>query len=158
MMSATKTDIVTAQDGHVRSEIQSRSETESLPNLLSRLSDDVLELLNSQVALLKVEIKEEANNFARGAAMISVGAVIAAIGFALLNIAIALGVSMLFVQANFSPPASYALGFVVTGVFYLVVGFVTVLIVKNRLKRQSLVPRRTVQELRKDKEWLTKEL
>jgi hypothetical protein len=55
-------------------------------------------------------------------------------------------------------PASYALGFVVTGAFYLVVGAIVVLAIKSRLAKQALVPERTVEELRKDKEWLKNEL
>ena len=131
---------------------------DSLPNLLSRLGDDVMQLINSQLALFKVEIKEEATAYARGAAMIGLGAVIAIIGFALLNVAIAFAVSTLFAQANFSQPASYALGFVVTGVFYLLIGGIVVLAMKNRLAKQELVPPMTVQELRKDKQWLKSEL
>lgn len=135
-----------------------RTDNESLPTLFSRLGDDVMELFNSQLALFKVEIKEEANAYARGVTMIAVGAVIAVVGFALLNVAIAFAVSTLFAQANFSQPASYALGFVVTGAFYLIVGAILVMLMKNRLAKQELVPQRTVQELRKDKQWLKNEL
>jgi uncharacterized membrane protein YqjE len=135
-----------------------RNDNESLPNLFSRLGDDVMQLFNSQLALFKVEIKEEANAYARGVTMIAIGAVIATVGFALLNVAIAFAVSTLFAQANFSQPASYALGFVVTGGFYLLVGAIVVMLMKSRLSRQDLVPQRTVQELRKDKQWLKNEL
>ena len=134
------------------------AENESLPTLIGRLGEDIMDLVNSQLALLKVEIKEEANTYARGAAMIAFGAAVAVVGFALLNVAIAFAVSTLFAQANFSQPASYALGFLVTGGFYLLVGLIVVLVVKNRLTKQNLVPKRTVQELRKDKEWLKNEL
>jgi|SRR5688572_20056964 len=131
---------------------------ESLPNLFSRLGDDVMQLINSQLALFKVEIKEEASAYARNAAFIAVGGVVAAIGFALVNVAIAFGVSTLFAGANFSQPASYALGFVVTGLFYVLVGGIVVLAMKNRLAKQQLVPPMTAQELRKDKQWLKSEL
>ena len=134
------------------------ADNESLPNLIARLGDDIMELVNSQLALLKVEIKEEANAYARGAAMIAFGAAVAVVGFALLNVAIAFAVSTLFAQANFSQPASYALGFLATGGFYLIVGAIVMLVVKNRLAKQNLVPKRTVHELRKDKEWLKNEL
>ena len=134
------------------------AENESLPTLIGRLGEDIMELVNSQLALLKVEIREEANTYARGAAMIAFGAAVAVVGFALLNVAIAFAVSTLFAQANFSQPASYALGFLVTGGFYLLVGAIVVLVVKNRLTKQNLVPKRSVQELRKDKEWLKNEL
>lgn len=134
------------------------AENESLPTLIGRLGEDIMDLVNSQLALLKVEIREEANTYARGVAMIAFGAAVAVVGFALLNVAIAFAVSTLFAQANFSQPASYALGFLVTGGFYLLVGAIVVLVVKNRLTKQNLVPKRSVQELRKDKEWLKNEL
>jgi uncharacterized membrane protein YqjE len=117
-----------------------------------------MQLFNSQLALFKVEIKEEASAYARGAAMIAFGAAVAVVGFALLNVAIAFAVSTLFAQANFSQPASYALGFVVTGGFYLLVGAIVILVMKSRLARHDLVPQRTIQELRKDKQWLKNEL
>jgi uncharacterized membrane protein YqjE len=151
-MAATKTSLVTTNGDSARSEI------EQLPTLFSKLGDDVMQLFNSQVALFKVEIKEEANAFARGAVLMALGGVIAAIGFALLNVAVAFGVSTLFAQANFSQAASYALGFVVTGVFYLIAGMIVVAAIRSWLAKQQLVPKRTVAELRKDKEWLKNEL
>ena len=135
-----------------------RNGSESIPTLLSRLGDDVMQLINSQLALFKVELKEEASTYARGAAMIAVGGVVATIGFALLNVAIAFAVSTLFASANFSQPASYALGFVVTGIFYLLIGGIVVLVMKNRLAKQPVMPPATVEELRKDKQWLKSEL
>src|SRR5829696_1516409 len=155
-MAAPKTSLTRA-DGTL-DDIAKRSDTEGIPTLVSRLGDDVMELFNSQLALFKVEIKEEANTYARGITMIAIGAVIATVGFALLNVAIAFAVSTLFAQANFSQPASYALGFVVTGGFYVLVGAIVVMLMKNRLAKQDLVPERTVAELRKDKQWLKNEL
>lgn len=155
-MAATKTSLTRADEAVP--EVARRSDNESLPTLVGRLGDDVMELFKSQLELFKVEIKEEANAYARGITMIAIGAVIATVGFALLNVAIAFAVSTLFAQANFSQPASYALGFVVTGAFYVLVGGIIVLLMKNRLAKQDLVPQRTVAELRKDKQWLKNEL
>jgi uncharacterized membrane protein YqjE len=151
-MAATKASLISVP------ERASDNDVESLPGLFGRLGEDVVRLFDSQLALFKVEVKEEANAFARGAVMLGVGATIGLIGFALLNVALAFAVSTLFSQAGFSQPASYALGFVLTGVFYLIVGGVVLLVVKNRLANQTVVPQRTVAELRKDKEWLKKEL
>jgi uncharacterized membrane protein YqjE len=155
-MASTKTSLTRADER--ADELAKRSDNESLPTLFSRLGDDVMQLFNSQLALFKVEIKEEARTYVRGIATIAVGAVIATVGFALLNVAIAFAVSTLFAQANFSQPASYALGFVVTGAFYVLVGGIVVLMMKNKLAKQDLVPERTVEELRKDKAWLKNEL
>ena len=131
---------------------------ESLPSLFSRLGDDVMQLFDTKISLLKVEIKEEANEFARDGIMIGVGGIIAAIGFALLNVALAFGISTLFAEADLSQPAKYAIGFVSAGVLYLIVGAIIIMSMKKRLAKQSLVPDRKVEELRKDKQWLKNEL
>ena len=131
---------------------------ESLPTLFSRLGDDVMQLFDTKVSLLKVEIKEEANAYARSGIMIGVGGIIAAIGFALLNVALAFGISTLFADTSLSQPAKYAIGFVSAGVLYLIIGGIIVSVMKSRLAQQHLVPDRTVEELRKDKQWLKNEL
>ena len=133
-------------------------DTENLPTLFSRLGDDVMQLFDSKLTLLKLEIKEEANDFARTGVLMAVGGVIAAIGFALLNVAVAFGVSVLFASTNLSQPAKYALGFVITGLFYMAIGAIVVTTMKSRLSRVDVVPERTVEELRKDKQWLKNEL
>ena len=156
-MAATKKSLVNVGESTPVT-VSEPVENGSLPTLISRLGDNVMELVNSQLALPQGEINAEANAYARGAALSAFGAAVAFVGFALLNVAIAFAVSTLFAQANFSQPASYALGFLATGAFYLIVGAIVVLVVKNRLAKQNLVPKRTVQELRKDKEWLKNEL
>jgi uncharacterized membrane protein YqjE len=136
----------------------SQKTDESLPSLFNRLGDDVMQLFDTKLSLLKVEIKEEANEYARDGIMIGVGGIIAAIGFALLNVALAFGISTLFANADLSQAAKYAIGFVTSGVIYLIVGAIIITTMKSRLAKQSLVPGRTVEELRKDKQWLKNEL
>jgi uncharacterized membrane protein YqjE len=117
-----------------------------------------MQLFDTKLSLLKVELKEEASAYARGGIAIALGGIVAGVGFALLNVAVAFTVSTLFANANLSQSAKYALGFVLTGLVYLVIGGIIILTVKNRLARQSLVPDKTVEELRKDKQWLKNEL
>jgi uncharacterized membrane protein YqjE len=133
-----------------------QGDMESLPALFGRLGDDVVQLLDTKLSLLKVEVKEDADAYIRGGVLIGIGGVIAAVGFALFNVAIAFGVSTLFANTNLSQPAKYALGFVITGVVYLVIGAIIVVVMKNRLAKHNPVPNRSVDELRKDKQWLTK--
>jgi len=135
-----------------------KNDNESLPTLFSRLGDDVMQLFDTKMSLLKVEIKEEANEYARSGAMIAVGGIIAAIGFALLNVALAFGISTLFATTDLSQPARYAIGFVSAGLLYLIVGTIMVSVMKSRLAKQNLIPDRTLEELRKDKQWLKNEL
>ncbi|MEP6920417.1 MAG: phage holin family protein [bacterium] len=151
-MAASTTAITTSRDS------SNLSENEGLPNLVGRLGEDVMQLFDAKLSLLKVEIKEEVNAYIRAAMAIALGGIVAAVGFALLNVAVAFGVSTLFAGANMLQSTQYALGFVITGLFYLLVGGIVVLVSKSRLAKQDLVPTKTVEELRKDKQWLKNEL
>src|SRR6266446_482239 len=150
--------MATSATGATSAAMSTRTDNESLPSLFSRLGDDVMQLFDTKMSLLKVELKEEANEYARDGLMIAVGGIVAAIGFALVNVALAFGISTLFAGADLSQPAKYAIGFITAGVLYLIVGAIIVSAMKNRLAKQKLVPDRTVAELRKDKQWLKNEL
>lgn len=128
---------------------------ESLPALVGRLGDDVIKLLDTKLSLAKVELKEDAAVYARSGAGMAAGAVIAGVGFALVNVAIAFFVSKLF---SFDQPTNYALGFILTGAVYLVLGGILIFIMKNRMTARNPVPERSVEELRKDKQWLKNDM
>jgi len=136
---------------------EAQADIEGLPALFGRLSDGVMTLLDTKLSLLKVEIKEDVNGYISGAVKILIGGIIAAVGFAILNVAIALFAGFLLPN-SLDPFVRFALGFVVTGVLYLIIGAVFIITAKNRIAKQNIVPERSVNELRKDKEWLKKEL
>lgn len=138
-----------------RTSTEGQSDVQELPALFGRLSDGVMTLLDTKLSLLKVEIKEDADAYIRGGTMIGIGGVIAAIGFALLNVAIAIFVSTLLPE-TWSQPVRYATGFVITGLLYLVIGGIIIVAMKNRLAKRHLVPSRSVAELKRDKEWIQK--
>jgi len=129
----------------------------SLPSLIGRLGQDIVTLLDTKLALLKLEIKEDVNAYVRGRVSIGVGGIVAAVGFLLLNVAIAFLVSALFERTLLSQPVKYALGFLITGVTYLVIGAAVIIRAKDRLAKQNLAPERSIEELEKDKQWLKRE-
>ena len=135
-----------------------RRDSTDLPSLIERLAEDLGTLLDQKLTLLKIEVKEEANAYIRGALFLLGGTIVAAVGFSLANIALAFAISALFASVNISQPARYALGFLVTGLAYVLIGAVVIVFTKNRLANIGLVPRRTVNELERDKEWLQEEL
>lgn len=128
-------------------------QNESLPSLFARLTDQLTQLFDAKLELLKAELKQEAGAYALGAILILVGIVIATVGFALLNVAIAFFISMLFDGTHWSPAARYALGFLITALLYLVIGGVVIMAAKNRLSKERVVPKTTA-ELKRDKEFL----
>ena len=144
--------------------VEPQTEIENLPTLFSRLGDDVMRLVDTKLSLVKVELKEDASFYARNGAYTAVGAMVALIGFALVNVAIAFFIANAFgsntagaVVQKFGP-TSYGLGFLITGVVYMVIGVVVVLVMKKRLADYNPVPTTTLAEIRKDKQWLKNEI
>ena len=128
-------------------------QNESLPTLFARLTDELMQLVDAKLELLRTELRQEVGVYALGAVLILAGVVIAIVGFALLNVAIAFLISTLFDAAQWSPAARYALGFIITAVLYLVIGAVVIIVAKNRLAKQRLAPK-SAADLRRDREFL----
>jgi uncharacterized membrane protein YqjE len=144
--------------------IEPQTELENLPTLFSRLGDDVMRLVDTKLSLVKVELKEDASFYARNGAYTAVGAMVALIGFALVNVAVAFFIANAFgsnaanaVAQKFGP-TSYGLGFLITGVVYMVIGGIVVLVMKKKLADYNPVPTKTLDEIRKDKQWLKNEI
>ncbi|MGB8507455.1 MAG: phage holin family protein [Pyrinomonadaceae bacterium] len=143
---------------------QANADIDSLPSLFGRLGDDVMTLVDTKLSLMKVELKEDASVYARNGVMIVVGGVIAVIGFALVNIAVGCFVALLFASDNPNAvlqkygPTSYGLGFLITGAIYLIIGGVIAYLAKNRLAGFNPAPETSMEEFRKDKQWLKKEM
>lgn len=131
---------------------------DDLPAMLERLAADVTKLFDQKLALLKIEVKEEIDAYLRGAVVILAAAIVASVGFALANVALAFAVSTFFARMNISQSAKYALGFITTGAAYLLIGGCLILATKNRLAKQGVLPRRTLNEMERDKEWIQKEI
>ncbi len=127
---------------------------QSLTTLFARLTDDLTELFDAKLQLLKTELKEEMTSYASGASLIVGGAVIGLIGFVVLNVGIAFFVSMLFDSADLSPAVRYGLGFIITALLYLVIGAIVILAAKRRLAKQRIIPERSALEFKRDKQWL----
>ena len=128
-------------------------EPDGLPVLFAKMADQLTQLFDTKLSLLRVELKEEVSIYTRGAVTIVV-----VVGLALLNVAIAFLVSTVFESSNLSQPVRYAFGFIITSLIYLIGGAVMILITKSRLAKVGIVPKRTVAELERDKEWLQTEV
>lgn len=138
------------------------SDIEQLPTLFGRLGDDVMRLVDTKLSLVKVELKEDAAFYARNGALTAVGAMVGLIGFALANVAVAFFLANLFgsdagATQRFGPTA-YGFGFLITGVLYMVIGGIIVVVMKNKLAAYNPVPTTTLDEIRKDKQWLKNEI
>lgn len=130
---------------------------DSLPALIGKLGEDVMNLVDAKLGLLKVEIKEDAGFYGRNVGMIATGGVVAAIGFALVNVAIAFFISALLPE-DWSNPARYGAGFIITGLLYLIIGGALAYSFINKMSQRSAVPHRSIEEIERDKQWLKNEV
>lgn len=136
--------------------VKHHADLENLPALFGRLGDDVVKLLDTKISLLRVELREEIAAYVRGLVLLAFGAGVALIGVVLLSTALAFFISSLF--TGIEPPNHYALGFLLTGALLAIIGGGITWAMKKRLAAQSVVPSQSLEELRKDKQWLKKEI
>lgn len=134
------------------------ADDESLPSLVGKLGEDIATLIDSKISLLKIEIKEDVSAYTSHIVGLIIGAVVAVVGFALFNVAIAFLISSLFQDTELSEPVRYALGFIITAALYIIIGAAIILRTKGRMARQDLVPSRSMKELEKDKRWIERGL
>jgi uncharacterized membrane protein YqjE len=130
--------------------------TASLPALVARLGEDVLSLIDSKLSLLRIEVEEDVRAYGRGLFAIGVAGVVAAVGFALVNVALAFVVAGLLRDTGLSPPLQHGLAFGATGFVYLLIGITIALRARSRLAAHDPKPGRSLAELARDREWLQK--
>jgi uncharacterized membrane protein YqjE len=111
---------------------EKRTELDNLPTQVERLGSGVVELIESKLQLLKEEVRDDARTYMRDGMILGAGGLLATIGFTLLSSRLPKG----------------------TGLVYMLVGGTTVMLMKDRLSQRSLLPQRSVEELKKDKEWV----
>lgn len=122
----------------------------SFGSLVNRLLNEILRLLDQKFTLLKLELREELGAAARRSALLAVGGVVAALGSLLLIVALAIWVGELM--------GSMPGGFAVVGGVLALGGVLLLLSMRRQLAEQRFTPRQTVQELRRDAEWIKHEL
>jgi len=93
-------------------------EPDGLPALFAKMADQLTQLFDTKLSLLRVELKEEVSIYTRGAVTMVIGGVVVVVGLALLNVAIAFLVSTVFESSNLSQPVRYALGFIIIALVY----------------------------------------
>jgi uncharacterized membrane protein YqjE len=131
------------------------SPAESLPALVGRLSADLTTLVDSNLSLFKLEVKEDLRSYLRGGIRVGAGVLVAGVGFGLVSAATALLLSTLLAKAvDLTPPLAYALGFVLVGLHFMIGGLIVARRATHRLMQTDAAPQRSLQELEKDREWL----
>lgn len=121
----------------------------SLGELFSELSQETSALIRQEVQLAKTEVTRKATKAGKEIAFIAAGGFVAYAGF------LALVAAAIFGAAEFLPLwlSALLIGVIVAGVGYLLLqkGI-------SGLKEINLAPRRTIETLKEDKEWLKQQV
>ena len=117
----------------------------SLGELVAHATKDLSQLLRQELALAKLELKEEAVNAGKGAAMLGGAGGAGLFALVFLSIAAAYAISWLGIPLGW--------GFFVVGVLYLLVAAVLALLGKKNLQKVG-PPERTIATVKDDVAWV----
>ena len=117
----------------------------SIGDLIGNITDDLSQLFRQEVELAKVELKQEAAKAGKAAGMLG-GA-----GFAGYLAVVLLSFAAVFALANVMDAGWAAL---IVAVVWGVIGAVLYLTGRNKLKTVDPMPRRTVDTIKEDAQWL----
>jgi hypothetical protein len=139
------------QDTHVNSPT-------SIAGLLHNLRDLTTTLLRQEVQLAKAEVGEKVSSLGRDVAQIAIGGVIAFAGALLLLFGISDLVGSLLLRAGLDADVAQWVARLAVGLIVALVGGLLLLKAKKAMSRESLVPEKTVETLKQDKQWAQNKL
>lgn len=124
----------------------------SIAELISDLAANTGALVRKEVELAKTEMSEKVAQVGGAATALVVGGAIAFGGFLVLLDAAVYGLAMLL------DPYGLALAALVVAVATILVGGIVLAVGRSQLRAGNLAPRRTVESLRRDKEFMKEQV
>lgn len=121
----------------------------SLGDTVTGIIEDIQNIVRGEVQLAKTEIKEDVGTLGKALGMIGAAAFLALVGFIFLM----LGVTYLL---NKSLEMWISAGIV--GLALLIIGAVIGMIGKNQMQEANMVPDKTIESLKEDKEWASHQI
>lgn len=119
--------------------------TESITDLIRHLATDLSTLFGKEISLAKSEVRESVSELQTAVGAIATGATIAMAGLVVLLMSGVYGLS------NVVDPWLAAL---IVGASALLIGYMMVHSAKKKMSESSMVPERTIDSVKKDKETL----
>ncbi len=152
-MRETPRDEVTKEPFHTRAtEVEEKSRTNSVGDLLKELTDESRTLVRQEVELVKVEMSEKIDHLTSQATSMAVGGAIAFAGLIVLLFAISEGMTALFAQFMSAELAIW-LGPLVLAIVLAVIGYSMINSAKEKMRETSLRPEKAAYEARETKNW-----
>jgi hypothetical protein len=148
----------TSRAGIPHERAESPRDGQTISELLRSLRDNLTILFRQEVALARGEIVENARLTSQHLVTMAVGGGTALAGAIVLLMGCASGAAVALTAAGLDPDTAVWLGPVLLGVVVVVIGLSILQAARQRLKRTSLVPKRTVQTIKEDSTWAKEKL
>jgi Putative Actinobacterial Holin-X, holin superfamily III len=126
----------------------------SLTDLMAELRDEALTLVRQEVALAKTEMSEKAARVGRNSAYLAAGGLVAYMGLGILLLAAVVGLYLGLVALGLTHATAGWLSPLIVGAIVALIGYVFVQKAISTLKRETVVPERTVESIKADKNWM----
>ena len=118
---------------------------QSLVELVSRMTNDVGQLVSTQIELAKVEIKDEVSRAGKGVGMVGGGGLAACFALLLISFAVAFWLGDAFDNLGW--------GYFALGAVYAAVAAVLVLKGKEQITSATPIGEQTIETIKEDVEW-----
>ena len=127
----------------------------SLTELVRDLGGEVASLLQQEVELTRAEYAEKKNVMTRGARSMAIGGVVIYAGVLALLAALCVGTAQLLrLIPGIDLAVAAWLGPLIVGTVLALIGWGVVAWGRSLMRKQSLMPARTVHTLKEDKRWI----
>ena len=129
----------------------------SITDLIRELRDESTVLLREEIALAKTEINEKVSRVTSSTALLITGAAVAHLGLIFLLLAASAGLERFYDSMGLWFHGDWVAPLVV-GLIVGIIGTVMLSSAKKKLSHTSLVPKRTMETLRDDKNWVKEKM
>jgi hypothetical protein len=143
-----------ASAANAAGDMHRRHEYRPLTELVRELRDETTDLVRSEVKLAKIEISEKVSRIGRNSVYTMIGGCITQAALVVLMLAAAAGAYVALVEfADMSHETAGWLGPLAVGLIGAIIGYIFIHKGIHAITSESLVPERTVESLREDKDW-----
>jgi uncharacterized membrane protein YqjE len=126
----------------------------SLASIIVEIREELKELVNTRLEMLRSELHETAAALKAGIPMLVISAVFLGTGYLLLTAALVAVVWVAFA----GNPYGWFYSFLIVGFVWLTIGGIAGLLAMHRFREHGFFPRTTVQVLKADKAWIQNEI
>lgn len=128
------------------------SDQRSVAELIRELRDESSALLRQEVALAKTEMTEKVSNVGRNAGYLAMGSGIGIIAMFFLLGAVGEAIAMAINDTDWAPHGVWIAPLIV-GLLVTILAAALISKAKHALNHTSLVPEKTIETLKEDKQW-----